>query len=73
MPRPLDLYELLPRSNCRGCGEATCMAFVFGLLEARHRPGECPKMADSAGALQRAALDALLANLGGDGGDLQPD
>ena len=73
VPRPLDVYELLPRSNCRACGEATCMAFVFGLLEARRRPDECPPLADQANALQRAALDTLLANPGGDGGLLQPD
>jgi ArsR family metal-binding transcriptional regulator len=73
VPRPLDVYELLPRTNCRACGEATCMAFVFGLLEARHLPGECPPLSDPAGAWQRAALDALLTNLGGDGGSLQPD
>jgi hypothetical protein len=49
------------------------MAFVFGLLEARHLPGECPPLADPTHEVQRAALDALLANLGGDGGSLQPD
>jgi ArsR family metal-binding transcriptional regulator len=73
VPRPLDVYELLPRTNCRACSEATCMAFVFGLLEARHLPGECPPLADPTHEVQRAALDALLANLGGDGGSLQPD
>ena len=73
VPRPLDVYELLPRTNCRACGEATCMAFVFGLLEARRLSAECPPLADSAHEVQRAALDALLANLGSDGGSLQPD
>jgi ArsR family metal-binding transcriptional regulator len=73
LPRPLDVYELLPRSNCRACGEATCMSFVFGLLEAHRRPDDCPPMADPSNALQRAALDALLAHLGGDAVPLQPD
>jgi xanthine/CO dehydrogenase XdhC/CoxF family maturation factor len=27
-PRPPDVYALLPQTNCRRCGEATCMAFV---------------------------------------------
>ena len=27
-PRPLDVWTLLPQSNCKRCGEATCMAFV---------------------------------------------
>jgi ArsR family metal-binding transcriptional regulator len=73
VPRPLDIYELLPRSNCRACGEATCMAFVFGLLEARRLIDACPSLADPAHEVQRAALEALLANLGGDGSSLQPD
>lgn len=60
VPRPLDVYELLPRSNCRACGEATCMAFAFGLLESRHRPDECPPLADPAYAAQRQALMEML-------------
>ncbi len=60
MPRPLDVYELLPRTNCRACGEATCMAFAFGLLEGRHRPEECPPLADPTFAAQRQTLVAML-------------
>ncbi len=58
-PRPLDVWELLPRTNCRQCGEATCMAFGFGLLEARRRVEECvPLRADEA-AIPRATLLGL--------------
>jgi len=60
IPRPLDVYELLPRTNCRACGEATCMAFAFGLLESRHRPEECPSLADLAFLAQRLALADML-------------
>lgn len=60
VPRPLDVYDLLPRTNCRACGEATCMAFAFGLLESRHRPEECPPLADPAYAAQRQALAEML-------------
>lgn len=28
----LDLYRLLPKTNCRECGEATCMAFATKLV-----------------------------------------
>jgi ArsR family metal-binding transcriptional regulator len=61
VPRPLDVYELLPRTNCRACGEATCMAFAFGLLESRHRPEECPFLADPDFAAQCQALAEMLA------------
>lgn len=60
VPRPLDVYELLPHTNCRACGEATCMAFAFGLLERRHRPEECPALADPVFAAQRGALRDML-------------
>lgn len=60
VPRPLDVYELLPRTNCRACGEATCMAFAFGLLESRHRPEQCPSLADPAFDTQHQALRGML-------------
>ena len=31
-PRHLDIWELLPRTNCRQCGETACLAFAVGLL-----------------------------------------
>ena len=60
VPRPLDVYELLPRSNCRACGAATCMAFAFGLLEARYEPEECPVLSESAFDARRQALIDML-------------
>jgi ArsR family metal-binding transcriptional regulator len=73
VPRPLDIYELLPRTNCGACGEATCMAFAFGLLEERHHPEQCPSLADPAFAAQRVALHHMLSAVAGGGPDLQPD
>jgi ArsR family metal-binding transcriptional regulator len=63
VPRPLDLYELLPRTNCRACGEATCMAFAFGLLEQRHQPEKCPFLADSGFAAQRQTLADMISTV----------
>ncbi|HEX9076743.1 MAG TPA: (Fe-S)-binding protein [Anaerolineae bacterium] len=62
-PRPLDVWELLPRTNCRRCGEATCMAFGFALLEARRQVDECPPLADGNALEQRETLRGLLGNL----------
>lgn len=64
VPRPLDVYELLPRTNCRACGEATCMAFAFGLLERRHWPEECPALTDPVYAAQHQALAEMLDQAG---------
>lgn len=62
-PRPLDVWELLPRTNCRMCGEMTCMAFGFALLEARRSIDECLPLADEHAVEQRETLRGLLGNL----------
>lgn len=50
---PMDVYQLLPQTNCRECGEETCMAFAFGLIQGKHVLEECPVLT----ADQRAALE----------------
>lgn len=60
-PRPLDVYALLPQTNCKQCGEATCMAFAFALLQQRRTLAEClPLVTDETLAGQRAAIEALI-------------
>jgi len=61
-PRPLDVWELLPRTNCRVCGEATCMAFAFGLLEARRTLDECAPLMQPDVTESRETLRGLLGN-----------
>ena len=41
-PGHLDIYALLPQTNCKKCGEATCLAFAVGLLIHKRKPAECP-------------------------------
>ena len=36
-PRPLDVWTLLPQTNCKRCGEATCMAFAFLTITTKAR------------------------------------
>lgn len=61
VPRPLDVYTLLPQTNCKQCGEATCMAFAFALLQHNRELAECPPLQDGeAFADRRAALEAML-------------
>lgn len=59
-PRPLEVWALLPQTNCKACGEATCMAFAFALVQARRRPDDCPPLrTDSALADRHAVLTAI--------------
>lgn len=39
--KPLDIYALLPRTNCRECGEQGCLAFSLLLLQEKHRLSDC--------------------------------
>ncbi len=60
-PRPLDVWTLLPQTNCRRCGEATCMAFAFALLLNKQTLDAClPLASDPAFAERQAQLRALV-------------
>jgi len=60
-PKPLDVWAFLPQTNCGRCGELTCMAFAFGLLQPRRTLGECDVLVqDSRFADRLAALHSLL-------------
>lgn len=37
----LQIYGWLPKSNCRACGEATCLAFAVKLLQGEQKLGNC--------------------------------
>jgi ArsR family metal-binding transcriptional regulator len=57
---PLDVYRLLPKLNCQACGEATCMAFAFGLLMGGHHLPECPRLQEGAFVEGGLRLEELL-------------
>lgn len=60
-PRPFDVWTMLSRTNCRECGEATCMAFVVGLLQEKRFVHECaPLQRDKNFLERRATLEAML-------------
>lgn len=37
----LDIYNLLPKTNCKDCGELTCLAFAVKLLEGEQKFKNC--------------------------------
>lgn len=60
-PRLLDVWTLLPRTNCRQCAEATCMAFAAALLQGRRTLVECAPLANDQAMIEhKAALEAML-------------
>ena len=60
-PRWLDIWTQLPQTNCKQCGEATCMAFAAALLQQTRLLVECvPLASDLAFADRRANLEAMI-------------
>jgi hypothetical protein len=40
----MAIFQLLDKSNCRECGEKTCMAFAGAVFTSRRHLNECPKL-----------------------------
>ncbi|MGQ9558538.1 MAG: (Fe-S)-binding protein [Desulfurispora sp.] len=62
-PKPLEIYGYLPRTNCKACGEATCLAFATRLLLGEQRLKHCRPLQEEYSHL-RAPLLELVASLG---------
>lgn len=58
-PNTLDVYRLLPRTNCKECGYATCMAFAAGLREGKTQMAQCPPLSEQSFAESRHGLHLL--------------
>ena len=58
-PRPqiIEILKRLPRTNCRECGDPTCMVFATRLAEGVKGVEDCPEM----DAVNRRQLDSYLA------------
>ncbi|MFH0963666.1 MAG: (Fe-S)-binding protein, partial [Planctomycetota bacterium] len=40
-PPALEIFKRLPRTNCRACGEATCLAFAVKVWQGGAAPSQC--------------------------------
>jgi ArsR family metal-binding transcriptional regulator len=59
-PTPMAVYELLPKSNCKLCGEPTCFTFALKLATSQRKLEACPVLFEQPYAEQLAALQAVL-------------
>ena len=60
-PTMMEVYKLLPRSNCKECGEASCFVFANKLVAGHVELQGCPVLNEPECAEPRAQLAALLA------------
>ncbi len=44
----LDIFKLLPKTNCGDCGVPTCLAFAMKLAQKKAELSECPHASDEA-------------------------
>lgn len=54
MPHPnnlMDVFKHLEKSNCRECGEKTCLAFAAAVFQARKPISQCPRIDPEIAAL----------------------
>ncbi|MBN2306153.1 MAG: hypothetical protein JXQ72_16845 [Anaerolineae bacterium] len=59
-PPPMQVYGLLPQTNCKQCGEPTCFNFALKLIAQQVTPGQCPVLLEPECADRRAQLIAIL-------------
>ena len=43
-PQVIEIFKLLPRTNCRQCGYLTCMAFAADLSQSKVTTEACPPL-----------------------------
>ncbi len=56
-PKVIEILKLLPKTNCRECGQPTCMVFATQVAEGGKGPGDCPGLDEEAGEKLRAYLE----------------
>ncbi len=56
----IEIFKLLPKSNCGECGVPTCLAFAMNLAAGKAELSKCPKVSDEAKAkLQEASAPPI--------------
>lgn len=43
-PKLIEILKLLPKTNCRKCGQPTCMVFAALAMEGGRGPEHCPEL-----------------------------
>ena len=45
----IEIFKQLPKTNCKDCGFATCLAFAMSLAQGKTELSLCPHVSDEAG------------------------
>ena len=59
-PAPMDVYQLLPQTNCKKCGEQTCFTFALKLSAGQHQLADCPVLLEPEYEEKRRQLEQIV-------------
>lgn len=59
-PMPMEVYKLLPGTNCKQCGQPTCFIFALKLAAAQVKLEGCPPLFEPQYAGRLAQLQAIV-------------
>jgi ArsR family metal-binding transcriptional regulator len=59
-PAPMDIYILLPQTNCKLCGEQTCFTFALKLSAGQHQLLDCPVLSEQDYRVRLQLLEQLV-------------
>ncbi len=59
-PTPMAVYQLLPKTNCKLCGEETCYIFALKLSLSQRQLADCPPLAEPAYAANLQRLEEMV-------------
>ena len=62
LPTVIEIFQLLPRTNCRECGFVTCLACAADIRSGAKSPEDCPALAKPEYAGNREQLLALFSS-----------
>lgn len=57
---PMAVHQLLPRTNCKQCGEQSCWIFAAKLATAQKKIADCTPLFEDQYIEQRAALEEMV-------------
>jgi acetyl-CoA decarbonylase/synthase complex subunit gamma len=57
---PIDVYKLLPKTNCKECGEENCMAFATKIVNREVQLEQCPPLLKKDNSKAYAQLKEML-------------
>ncbi len=67
----LDIFKLLPKTNCKKCGMPTCLAFAMQLAQKRAKLEACPEVSEEAKQKLAAAAAPPMRKIAFGNGDTQ--